>query len=87
VLSTTTVSLISAEKLQAAIDASGKKMRALESETGMSRSRISQLVRWHVPQLGLESAVALSAALDREVRDLFRFPDGELLVQLGLIDA
>jgi transcriptional regulator with XRE-family HTH domain len=83
----TVLTLRSAEKLNETLKASGKTMRALAAETGMSRSRISQLTRYHFPQIGLDSAVQLSAALEVDVRTLFTFPDADRLVRLGLVDA
>lgn len=84
---TTRLALRNPDKLSAQITAAGLKPKHLATQTGLSVSRIYQLTQGHLPSLSAPAAIALAAALDIDVRELFTFPDGPELVQLGLIDA
>ena len=86
-LDTTTLALVSPEKLRAAMTKAEKSTRTLAADVGCSRARVQQLAAGQFPQTSAAIAVALCAALDVDVKDLFYFPDGEALVRLGLIRA
>jgi DNA-binding Xre family transcriptional regulator len=84
-LSTTSLRLVSAPKLQEAIATYAGGYRKLSREVGISAARLTQLVQGHKPQVSAPTAVRLAAALDVEVRALFDFPDADDLVRLGLV--
>jgi transcriptional regulator with XRE-family HTH domain len=84
-LTTTTLMLIEHTKLREAMDAAGLSTRKLAAVSGCSPARVAQMAVGQFPSTSAITAVAMAAALDVEVRDLFTFPDGETLVRLGLI--
>jgi transcriptional regulator with XRE-family HTH domain len=85
VLPTTTLQLRSPGVLREAMDASSASTRSLAAAAACSPSRIGQLMQGKDVGVAAGTAVAIAAALNREVRDLFAFPDGDSLVRLGLI--
>lgn len=84
-LNTTTLALTDPEKLTEAMKAAGLSGRKLGALVGLAPSRIAQLADGHYPATKATQAVAIAAALDVDVKDLFSFPDGEALIRLGLI--
>lgn len=82
---TTTLKLISPEKLRARMDEVGSSTRKLAAASGASPARIAQLASGQYQSTAAATAVAIAQALDVEVASLFAFPDGEALVRLGLI--
>lgn len=83
-LNTTTVRA-DAVAIRAAMDAAGKSTRAVAREADCAPSRIAQLASGKDPGVAVATAVAIAAALDKNVNELFSFPDGETLIRLGLI--
>lgn len=83
---TTSVRLKSPDDLKARIAAAGSSLRKLATQVNLSPGRIGQLTTGRDLGVRVPEAVAIAAALDVNVRDLFEFPDGEMLVKLGLID-
>ncbi len=92
-LTSTVLQLRSPEGFRAAMDTASLSVRKLSRLSGCSIARISQLstgrdsksASGEVGGVTVEVATKLSAALDRDVSDLFDFPDGPALVRLGLI--
>lgn len=84
-LPTTTVQLISPIKLREAAAAAGASTRSLAKAAGCSPSRIGQLIQGKDQGVAVGTAVAIAAALNVEVKDLFEFRDGLALIRLGLI--
>lgn len=84
-LESTSLALRSPEAFKRALQASGKSIRDVARDANCSRARVGQLSNGVHPAAQASTAIAISAALDVDVRDLFSFPDGEALIQLGLI--
>jgi len=85
VLPTTTLALRTPDGLKKAMDKAGRSTRWLASAADCSPARIAQLATGQFPATAASTAVAIAAALEVDVVDLFEFPDGETLVRLGLI--
>ena len=83
--STTSVRLKSPAQLSELIKKRGSSLRKLAAGVGLSPGRIGQLTTGKDLGVRVTEAVAIAAALDVDVADLFEFPDGALLVKLGLI--
>lgn len=83
-LNTTTVR-VDHEALRAAMDAAGKSTRRVALEAGCAASRVAQLASGKDPGVAVATAVAIATAVDKDVNQLFSFPDGETLIRLGLI--
>lgn len=88
-LPSTTVSLrdTSGAAFAAAMKKAKHSTRSLAKIAGCSPARIAQLAAGEYTATALILATAIAAALDVDVKDLFEFPDGEALINLGLIRA
>lgn len=84
-LPTTTLTVRDPAKLKEAIASAGLSTRSLAKQADCSPARIAQLAAGQYPATAAGTAVAIAAALQVPVTDLFSFPDGETLVRLGLI--
>lgn len=84
-LSTTFLTLSDPGKLRTRMDEVGLSNRKLAAQVGFSPARIAQLTAGQYQEAAAEPALAIAAALDVDVTDLWTFPDGEALVRLGLI--
>lgn len=82
---TTTLKLRDPEVLRAKMKAAGTSTRKLAAAADSSPARIAQLAGGQYQSTSAETALAIAAALDVDVTDLFYFPDAETLVRLGLI--
>lgn len=84
-LSTTTLALDDPDKLRSLMTSRGFTVRSLAKASGSSPARIGQLTTGRDQSIAAGTAVSIATALDVDVDQLFSFPDGEALVQLGLI--
>lgn len=84
---TTTLHLSDPDAFTARLRSQGFNIRSLAEAVEIHPSRVGQLCKGHKPDTSAETAVALAAALDVDVAELFEFPDGPTLVALGLISV
>jgi transcriptional regulator with XRE-family HTH domain len=84
---TTTLHLKDPDAFRALIKSRGLTFRKLAERVEIHPSRVGQLCEGHRPDTAGATALALAAELDVDVAVLFDFPDGQTLVDLGLISA
>lgn len=86
-LPTTLVQLRDPDALVAAMRKADVSIRTLAKRVDLSSARIGQMTSGTGTGMQVGKAVAIAAALDVDVVDLWHFPDGEALIRLGLIRA